>query len=35
MELGGLVESQIRQAVYALSQFSTDSIAQVNAKKRA
>ena len=24
MELGGLVESQIRQAVYALSQFSAE-----------
>jgi phosphate transport system protein len=34
MELGGLVESQIHQAVYALTQFSTDSIAQVIAKKR-
>jgi len=25
MELGGLVESQIRQAVYALSQFSAEA----------
>lgn len=29
MELGGLVESQIRQAVYALSQFSSDVADQV------
>src|SRR5689334_10673239 len=29
MELGGLVESQIRQAVYALSQFNGDAAAQV------
>ena len=29
MELGGLVESQIRQAVYALSQFSVESASQV------
>src|SRR5205085_9867143 len=29
MELGGLVESQIRQAIYALSQYSTESAAQV------
>jgi len=29
MELGGLVESQIRQAVYALSQFSVDVANQV------
>jgi phosphate transport system protein len=29
MELGGLVESQIRQAIYALSQFSTEAAQQV------
>ncbi|TWO71972.1 phosphate signaling complex protein PhoU [Caenimonas sedimenti] len=29
MELGGLVESQIRQAVYALSQFNGDAAQQV------
>ena len=29
MELGGLVESQIRLAIYALSQFSTESANQV------
>ncbi len=29
MELGGLVESQIRTAIYALSQFSTESANQV------
>jgi phosphate transport system protein len=29
MELGGLVESQIRQAIYALSQFSAESAQQV------
>ncbi|HUR90723.1 MAG TPA: phosphate signaling complex protein PhoU [Ramlibacter sp.] len=29
MELGGLVESQIRQAIYALSQYSTDAAEQV------
>lgn len=29
MELGGLVESQIRQAVYALSQFSAEAAQQV------
>ena len=29
MELGGLVESQIRQAIYALSQFSSESAQQV------
>ncbi|MBA2961275.1 MULTISPECIES: phosphate signaling complex protein PhoU [Ramlibacter] len=29
MELGGLVESQIRQAVYALSQFNADAATQV------
>ena len=31
MELGGLVESQIRQAVYALSQFSVEAADQVEA----
>ena len=30
MELGGLVESQIRQAVYALSQFSIEAADQVS-----
>ena len=29
MELGGLVESQIRQAVYALTSLSTDAVEQV------
>ncbi|MEG0200918.1 MAG: phosphate signaling complex protein PhoU [Comamonas sp.] len=29
MELGGLVESQIRQAVYALTSFNTDAVEQV------
>src|SRR3954469_19302265 len=29
MELGGLVESQIRQAIYALSHYSVDAAAQV------
>ena len=29
MELGGLVESQIRQAIFALSQFSLDAVEQV------
>jgi phosphate transport system protein len=29
LELGGLVEAQIRQAIYALSQYSTDAAAQV------
>jgi phosphate transport system protein len=29
MELGGLVESQIRQAIYALSQYSMEAAAQV------
>lgn len=29
MELGGLVESQIRQAVYALSQFNADAASEV------
>ena len=31
MELGGLVESQIRQAIYALSQFSVDVANEVSA----
>jgi phosphate transport system protein len=31
MELGGLVESQIRQAVYALSQFSVEAANEVTA----
>ncbi len=29
MELGGLVESQIHQAIYALSHFSVEAAAQV------
>ena len=29
MELGGLVESQISNAVYALTSFSTDAVVQV------
>ena len=29
MELGGLVESQIRQAIHALSHFSLESVMQV------
>ncbi len=29
MEMGGLVESQIRQAIYALSQFSLKAVEQV------
>ena len=29
MEMGGLVESQIRTAVYALAQFSAEAAAQV------
>ena len=33
MELGGLVEQQIHQAVYALTQFSTESIAQIHANE--
>jgi len=32
MELGGLVESQIRQAIYALSQFTR--VRQLNEKER-
>ena len=31
MELGGLVESQIQHAIYALAHFSLDSVAQVEA----
>ena len=31
MELGGLVESQIRQAIYALSQFSVEVANEVTA----
>ncbi|MCZ8095546.1 MAG: phosphate signaling complex protein PhoU [Acidovorax sp.] len=34
MELGGLVESQIRQAIYALSQFSMDAVEQVVAMEQ-
>ena len=34
MELGGLVESQIRQAVYALSQFSVEAAEQVETIER-
>ena len=34
LELGGLVESQIRHAVYALSQFSTDVAEQVIATEK-
>jgi phosphate transport system protein len=33
MELGGLVESQIRQAIYALSQFSVDVANDVTARE--
>ena len=33
MEMGGLVESQIRQAIYSLSQFNVDAAAQVSAKE--
>lgn len=33
MELGGLVEQQINQAVYCLTQFSADSIAQIHANE--
>jgi phosphate transport system protein len=33
MELGGLVESQIRQAIYALSQFSVDVANEVSANE--
>ena len=34
MELGGLVESQIRQAIYALSQFSLDAVEEVERIER-
>jgi phosphate transport system protein len=34
MELGGLVESQIQQAIYALSQFSTEAVARVEEQER-
>ncbi|BEU97300.1 phosphate signaling complex protein PhoU [Acidovorax sp. DW039] len=34
MELGGLVESQIRQAIYALSQFSMEAVEQVAAMEQ-
>ncbi|MDD4943624.1 phosphate signaling complex protein PhoU [Rhodoferax sp.] len=34
MEMGGLVESQIRQAVYALSQFSVEAANEVTATER-
>jgi phosphate transport system protein len=34
MELGGLVESQIRQAVYALSRFSIEAVEQVAAAEK-
>src|SRR2546427_6145610 len=34
MELGGLVESQIRQAVYALSRFSIEAVEQVDAAEK-
>ena len=33
MELGGLVESQIRQAIYALSQFSVEAADEVSDKE--
>lgn len=33
MELGGLVESQIRQAIYALSQFSVEVANEVSARE--
>ncbi|OGB33152.1 MAG: phosphate transport system regulatory protein PhoU [Burkholderiales bacterium RIFCSPLOWO2_12_FULL_61_40] len=33
MELGGLVESQIRQAIYALSQFSVDVANEVSTRE--
>ena len=33
MEMGGLVESQIRQAIYALSQFSVEAANEVTAKE--
>ena len=34
MELGGLVESQIRQAIHALSHFSLESVRQVEAMEQ-
>jgi phosphate transport system protein len=34
MELGGLVEEQIRQAIHALSQFSIEAVEQVHALER-
>ncbi|QMV74265.1 phosphate signaling complex protein PhoU [Comamonas piscis] len=34
MELGGLVESQIQQAIYALSQFSTEAVARVEEQEK-
>ena len=34
MELGGLVEEQIRQAIYALSQFSDEAVEQVYSLER-
>ena len=33
MELGGLVESQIRQAIYALSQFNVDAANEVSVRE--
>jgi len=33
MELGGLVESQIRQAIYALQHFSLDAAHEVSANE--
>ena len=35
LEMGGLVESQVSQAVYALSQFSGETAAQVLRGRRA
>ncbi|MFA9286733.1 phosphate signaling complex protein PhoU [Comamonas sp. SY3] len=34
MELGGLVESQIQQAIYALSQFSTEAVVRVEEQEK-
>ncbi|MDR0259744.1 MAG: phosphate transport system regulator PhoU, partial [Comamonas sp.] len=34
MELGGLVESQIQQAIYALSQFSTEAVERVEEQEK-
>ena len=34
MELGGLVESQIQQAIYALSQFSVEAVQLVEAQEK-